>query len=297
MELSIPVDDGVKLNVRHRPGRDGRPFLLLHGLGSNARTWDEVAGRLAAAGHPVHAVDMRGHGDSDTPEHGYDNETAVADLVTVCRELRLTGPLLAGHSWGGNIAVRFVAEHPGLAAGLALVDGGWVNLADTPDWATTWEARVAKAKQWRPDATGVTAQTMRELLRALHPTWSAAAVEATLADMVEGPDGLLVRRLPLERYLSIEHSIWNDPPARWYSDITVPVLLLNALSPNTPLWDTWARKWAVEAEAAIPGATSRWYADADHHLHAEQPERLAGDLLDLARTVDKSPDTSPSERC
>jgi pimeloyl-ACP methyl ester carboxylesterase len=283
MKVSVPVGQGVKLNVRTRPGDGGRPFLLLHGLGSNARMWDEVAGHLAAAGHAVHALDMRGHGDSDLPPHGYDNETAVADLVSVCRELRLTGVLIAGHSWGGNLAVRLAAEHPDLTAGLALVDGGWLTF----DSASDQQQETANLGWWSPDAAGVTARSMRELLRALHPAWSHQAVEANLADMVEGPDGLLTPRLPLEHYLSIGRSMWRDPPARWYPGVTVPVLLLNALPTSAPSWASWARKWVAEAEAALPRADSRWYSDADHNLHADRPEQVAGDLLDLARAIDR----------
>ncbi|GAA2368139.1 alpha/beta hydrolase [Streptomyces cuspidosporus] len=286
MKLSVPVDHAVHVNVRHRPGRDGRPFLLLHGLGSNARLWDEVADLLAAAGHPVYALDMRGHGDSDLPEHGYDNATAVADLVAVCRELRLTGALFAGHSWGGNLAVRLAAQHPELAAGLALVDGGWIGFVDTSRYAPTREKSVELAGWWR-DVTGTTEETMRELLRGLHPRWSETAVSASLADMVRGPDGLLVQRLPLEHYMSLADSMWQDPPARWYPDITVPVLLLVALPAHAASWGSYARKWVAEAEAAIPRAESRWYVDTDHNLHVEEPERVAGDLLDLARLVDK----------
>lgn len=287
MKLSVPVGDSVTLNVRHRPGGGRRPFLLLHGLGSNARTWDEVADLLGAAGHPVYALDMRGHGESDLPHHGYDNATTVADLVSVCRRLDLAGALLAGHSWGGNVAVRVAAVQPELAAGLALVDGGWINPVEAVGDAPTRAKGAADLGWWGPDA-GTTPETMRKLLRALHPTWSATAVEASLADMVEGPDGLLAPRLPLEHYLSIGNSMWNDPPSRWYPGVTVPVLLLNAVPTNpSPSWVTWVRKWVADAEAALPQAVSRWYADSDHNLHADHPERVAADLLDLAGIVDK----------
>ncbi len=281
MDLSIPVADEVKLNVRHLPGGDGRPFLLVHGLGSNARMWDEVAERLAADGHPVYAVDMRGHGDSDSPEDGYDNGTAVADLAAVCRELGLTGILLAGHSWGGNVSMRLAVEHPELVTALALVDGGWVNLTDT----ASWEACAEHVKQRRPDTTGTTEEAMRALLRALHPSWSQTAIEANMADMRVGPDGLLMPRLPTARFLLLVRSMYEDPPARWYPEVKVPVMLLNAIPPASPWWERWVRHWAAGAEEAIPLSDSRWYAGADHNLHAEQPDRLADDLLDLARTV------------
>jgi len=45
-------------------------LLALHGLASNARWWDLVAGRLAPE-HRVVAVDLRGHGRSDRPDTGY----------------------------------------------------------------------------------------------------------------------------------------------------------------------------------------------------------------------------------
>ena len=65
----ITVDAGpVALHARHRPGGAAHPVLLVHGLSSNARLWDGVSEHLAAAGHPVVAVDLRGHGASaDVP--------------------------------------------------------------------------------------------------------------------------------------------------------------------------------------------------------------------------------------
>jgi pimeloyl-ACP methyl ester carboxylesterase len=43
---------GPRLAVREFEGQGGHghPFLLVHGLASNARLWDGVARRLAAAG-------------------------------------------------------------------------------------------------------------------------------------------------------------------------------------------------------------------------------------------------------
>ena len=61
------IPSGVELHVlRWEPptdvGATQRSWLLTHGLASNARLWDGVAHRLAAAGHRVVTVDQRGHG-------------------------------------------------------------------------------------------------------------------------------------------------------------------------------------------------------------------------------------------
>jgi pimeloyl-ACP methyl ester carboxylesterase len=277
MQISVPVASGVTLRVRHRAGVASPPFVLVHGLSSNARLWDEVADRLAAEGHPVYAVDLRGHGESDAPEDGYDTGTAAADVAAVCAEVGVSGAVVAGQSWGGNVVVRLAAEHPVLAAGLALVDGGWINLsADFP----SWQACAAALRP--PDLNGTTAEHMRGYLRRAHPDWSAAAVEATVANLRIEPDGTLTRRLSIPRHMSIVRSMWDDPPAQWYPAVAAPVLLLPAI-PRDPERAERARARVAAAQAALPRATVREYVDADHDLHAQQPERLARDLLDLAR--------------
>src|SRR5947207_2594292 len=88
--LRVTVADGVRLHVRHWPGEPDRtPFLLVHGLSSNARLWDGVATRLAAAGYPAYAVDLRSHGESERPPDGYDTATAAADVAAVADTLDL----------------------------------------------------------------------------------------------------------------------------------------------------------------------------------------------------------------
>ena len=137
-EVSLP--GGPRLALRRADG-PGRPFLLVHGLSSNARLWDGVGTRLAEAGHQVVAVDQRGHGRSEQMADGYDTATCAADLAALCSELGLTGdrtPVVAGQSWGGNVVLTLAAEFGGVA-GLALVDGGWIWLgARYPTFEECW---------------------------------------------------------------------------------------------------------------------------------------------------------------
>ena len=84
------VDTGsVRLGARRWPGGSGRPVLLVHGLSSNARLWDLVAVRLAETGHPVLAVDLRGHGSSAAVADGSTDptRTAAGDLAAVCSQI------------------------------------------------------------------------------------------------------------------------------------------------------------------------------------------------------------------
>jgi pimeloyl-ACP methyl ester carboxylesterase len=264
--VRVTVDDGVGLAVRHRPGGREPPFLLVHGLASNARLWDEVADVLAAAGHPTYAVDLRGHGESDLPAAGYDTATAARDLVDVITRLGLSRPVVAGQSWGGNVVVRLAASHPSLVGALALVDGGWLDLAARfPSWAEC--ARALRP----PDLDGMRADALRARLRRAHPDWSTGAVEATVANLRVAPSGSLRRRLPVDRHMEIVRSMYDDPPRDDLPKLTMPVLLMPA-GPASAV---------AAAAAAIPSARVRSYEGGDHDLHAQQPARVAADLLSL----------------
>src|SRR3989440_5202645 len=268
----VRVAAGVTLHVRRWPG-DKRPFLLVHGLSSNARLWDRVADELSAAGHPVHAVDLRSHGDSDAPPDGYDTATAAEDLAA----LGLTGVVAVGQSWGGSVVVTLAAKHPEVVAALALVDGGWYDPAhEFPSWEAAAEALRP------PDIDGLPAEELRGYLRRGHPGWSADAIDATLANMRVWPDGTLSRRLPVDKHMRIVRSMWDDPPQRYYPSVSVPVLLVPALPTEHPQ----ARRARVDAAAAALGdATVRPDLGADHDLHAQHPHELAADLLALAARI------------
>lgn len=105
--------------------------LLVHGLGEHAGRYAWLAGQLNGAGWHVAAYDHRGHGRSGGPRGVIPSADAMLeDLARMVDHVRAErpGPLvLLGHSMGGLIAARFVAE----------------SVADQPaPWARPVEALV-----------------------------------------------------------------------------------------------------------------------------------------------------------
>ena len=97
----------------------------------------------------VVALDLRGHGGSAKPDVGYDFDTVARDVMRFCRVLGLRKPLIAGHSWGCNVALHCAANYPSEVSGLVMVDGGYIEPSLLPGW--TWErARggVGPARIW-----------------------------------------------------------------------------------------------------------------------------------------------------
>jgi pimeloyl-ACP methyl ester carboxylesterase len=252
---------------------------LVHGLSSNSLLWSVVAVALAEAGHPAYAVDLRSHGESSVPPDGYDTATAAADLAAVTTALEIAPAIVVGQSWGGNVAVRLAAEHPAMVAALALIDGGWIDL---PLHFASWEECEAAL---RPrDLGGVRADDIRRHIRADHPDWSARAVEATVANLRVEADGTVSRRLSIEHHLQILRSMYDDPPHRLFPALSMPTLLMPAVPAAAADAGRYRARLAAAA-AAMPKATIREYAGADHDLHAQHPRQVAADLIALAKEV------------
>ena len=280
-DSAVPVAEGVRLHVRTwgEESSATSPFVLVHGLSSNARLWDEVAVPLAEAGHPVYSVDLRSHGDSDSPPNGYDTATAARDLAVLAGVLDLRAAVVAGQSWGGNVVSRLAAAHPEFVAAVALVDGGWIDLSTEFD---SWEECASELRP--PPVDGMRATDLRAFIRSAHKDWSPAAVEATLANMRVSPDGTVTRRLPIPMHMQIVRSMWADPPWADLAKINVPALLLPAI-PKDAKGAARRRAQVAKAEAALARPTIREYVGADHDLHAHHPRELAKDLLELAKKV------------
>lgn len=284
LDDAVTLEGGLRLALRRVNGT-GRPFLLVHGLASNARLWDGVLTALAAHGHEAVAVDLRGHGRSSAPAGGYDTATAAADLAVLVERLRWVGdraPVVAGQSWGGNVVLTLAAQH-GVAAAIALVDGGWIRLADRfPTFDACW-AELAP-----PRLDGVPMAELAARVRTWHPDWPESGRAGTLGNFIADPDGVARVRLTRDRHRSILRSLWEGDPRVLYPRVRVPALLVPALPAGPDDGDT--KRHAVdEAARLLPDADLVPYAGADHDLHAQFPARLAGDLERLAARVGGAP--------
>ena len=252
-------------------GGDRLPFLLVHGLSSNARTWEAVASIVHGEGHPTAAVDLRGHGRSDKPEGGYDFATLVSDLASVIDGLGFDRPVVVGQSTGGNLAVEVAHRHPDRLSAAVGVDGGALELRNRwPRWEDC-EAELAP-----PPLEGTHRDELVHALGRRHPDWDEAAVAATLDNLELLDDGTVRPWLTRERHLRLLRSLWEHQPSRVLPGLTVPLLLLYA--ENDDDWADTRREEAASAQCAGPHVRVEWLA-GDHDLHLHHPDAVARVLL------------------
>jgi proline iminopeptidase len=109
IEGSSFVPDGPTL--REKP-----TLVLLHGgPGYDHSGFKPAFSRLADVAQIVY-FDHRGHGRSDRrPASEWTLDTFADDVVRLCDALGVTKPIVLGQSFGGFVAQRYIARHPGHA--------------------------------------------------------------------------------------------------------------------------------------------------------------------------------------
>lgn len=106
-----------------RWGAEEPELVLIHGGAQNAHTWDTVA---LALGRPLIALDLPGHGHSDSPSAAVGAQTSAAalaaDVAKVIEQLAPNARGVVGMSLGGLTSIALTGARPELVRALILVD-------------------------------------------------------------------------------------------------------------------------------------------------------------------------------
>ncbi len=111
---------------------DATPLIFLHGIGGAARAWRQQLARFSTQFRAI-AWDMPGYGGS--APLATVSITALADVLQqFIEQLGASKPILVGHSIGGMIVQKWLAQFPKLARAVVLAqtspafgkaDGDW----------------------------------------------------------------------------------------------------------------------------------------------------------------------------
>ena len=94
------ANDGAR--IHYIEAGTGKPLVLIPGWSQTAAQFKHQIQGLSDRYH-VFALDMRGHGESDKPNHGYRIHRLSKDVHEFLVAKNLTGVTLAGHSMGCSV--------------------------------------------------------------------------------------------------------------------------------------------------------------------------------------------------
>ena len=207
--------NGLRLHLAiwEHPDSPLVPLLYLHGLGVQWWAFEPMARRFAAK-RTVMALDLRGHGDSDKPAHGYALDDYAADVRGLLDQLPHPRLDLLGHSLGGLVALPVAAEVADGLAHVALEDPPVMVGEEIVPWRASFQPWADDKRLPRDQA--VEAFSRRIANWALPLELHRRAAES-MVDMAPGPvEALLVGGL--------DRPDWTP----LMSGIRVPTLVLAA---------------------------------------------------------------------
>jgi pimeloyl-ACP methyl ester carboxylesterase len=264
---------GLRLAVDRWPASGAPAVLLLHGGGQTRHAWGPTADIVAACGYDVHAMDLRGHGDSGWCQHGrYRFDDFRADLEAMLEGV--AGPaVVVGASLGGIVGLLAAGEAPSpKIAGLVLVDiapdsssaGAEKIMAfmrAAPDgFASLGEAAEAVAAYLphrpRPRDPSGLMKNLRSRGGRLHWHWDPSFMEVTMRDR----DSERLSRAALA--------------------VTVPTLLLHGAESEIVRPED-----AVALKRLIPQAEVRVIPGARHMVAGDQNTAFGSAVLDFVRRI------------
>lgn len=132
MSITMLTHNRIRLALHElRPG-EGRPLLLLHGLGE--RSPDSVPADVDGWTGPITALDFTGHGESTMPAGGgYTAEILMCDVDIAVAHLG--SATIVGRGMGAYIALLIAGARPDRVRGVVLHDGP--GLSGGPSNATS----------------------------------------------------------------------------------------------------------------------------------------------------------------
>ena len=278
--------NGLQFHFRDWGGR-ASPMLLLHGLASHSGIWDLAAPILARRAR-VLALDLRGHGASAKPDSGYDFDTVAKDVIGFCRIVGLRNPLVAGHSWGGNVAVHLAANYPAEFSRLVMVDGGYIEPSSLPGW--NWEK--AREELAPPKFGQVTLQQVTDRIKSgsLAPYMSSAIEKILAANFYVTPEGYARPNLSRENHMKIVRALWDHKPSLLFPRVPCPALILPARKDSPyPSRIRHQQRLVDRAESLLPNGRVVWLEDSIHDVPLQRPGRVAQLLLDFANSLSHPP--------
>ena len=266
--------DGAR--VAYRETGTGPAIALLHSLGLSHREWEPIVAALSARFRVV-LPDLPLHGDSeDRPRHPYTPDWLAEVMAGFCREVVGPRPLVAGHEFGAEIALRAVTTGRLEPARLVLMSNRLHRRDEHAGKRAAWRAACRAAALPGLDrllaygATLVFRPSVGERLSAQHNPQARDLLRHAFADV--GGNGnrarswaKFARRWPVDaqRYLLDA-----------YPRIDLPVLLLWAEEdPGYPI------AGPQEALDLLPNAQLRTLADTGFLMAYDDPVGVARELI------------------
>jgi pimeloyl-ACP methyl ester carboxylesterase len=247
-------------------------LVLLHGQPGLGADWDGVVAALPERIR-AYAPDRPGYGSNPRPGGGLaDNARAVLDELDARGIARAA---LAGHSWGGGVALTVAALAPERVEALILVASAGPGCVTGFDWvfAAPGAGQVLSLLSW--ELTPVIARAWLRRVARSQPDANVARLHPNIhvwgdARWDHGPIWRTVLRE--------QHSVVRESDGL---GLLAPLVSAPALLLADPADKLVPISTSEQLERLLPDATLRLIGGAGHHLPLRAPDRVAAEMTEF----------------
>ncbi|PSK97614.1 pimeloyl-ACP methyl ester carboxylesterase [Murinocardiopsis flavida] len=250
-------------------GNSGPVAICAPGMGDHRTTYRHLAPALAAAGWRVAALDLRGHGDSDTGFTDHSTRALADDMTALAEELDGGPALLIGNSMGGTAAAWAAAARPDLVRGVVLIAA--FLRGEGVQGPMKWALKLALLRPWGPRFTHSYLSGLFSGRTADDHGDHVGAIRTHLSDR---------RRFP--EIIATVGNAFHAPPAR-LDDVRAPVLVvmgeLDSDFPDPAAEAAWQGERLGAEVLTVP--------DAGHYPQAQRSDVVAPAVVAFARAASR----------
>jgi pimeloyl-ACP methyl ester carboxylesterase len=246
----------------------GPPLLLVNGYAATGEDWDP--GFLAALAQPFAVIcpDNRGVGESELGDAELTIDGMADDLAALLDALTIDRLPVVGWSMGGFVAQRLALRAPDRVAALALLatDPGAPDSidADPQIWARL------------TDRSGTAREQASRLISLLFPPPLADDIDREFGEVVAAAREKLSRRTLLGQEAAMD--VWHKRPSSRGEVLDLPPVLIA----HGDLDEVIPPSNAMALRATWPGAEVHLFPGCGHALMAQEPQRLAELICQVA---------------
>jgi pimeloyl-ACP methyl ester carboxylesterase len=256
--------------LRYYRGGSGPPVVLVHGLAGSATNWLVLVPELVER-YRLLVVDLPGHGRSQPPPRGSSVSDFAASVAEVIEHEDAAPAFVAGHSYGGQVALRLAQRRPELVRGLLLVAPAGIATTTRAVQAAVAFAGYVRPGRWVAPLRHRYSGRLwyrRAVFRPWFVSDAAAISEQAAVGFLEG------QRLHLDTRTAGRAMVADDP-RQDLEHVACPVVVLwGARDAQLPLDDAF--EYARRLRAPL-----RLVADCGHLVIGERPGACVAALDDL----------------
>lgn len=272
MEKSMPhitTSDGTRIHYEEQG--HGRPLVMLHGWTFSGRFFHRTVGPISEQARVI-TVDLRGHGRSEKPQHGYRISRLAADLRDLLVALNLQDVTVLGWSIGCPIIWSYLE----LFGSERIRNAIFVQQTPKQYYSADWKLGHAACF----DQAGLTA--VQQQLTLTPDEFDRGNLESCICHPLPEDEKALLLREMAQSPAHARSAMMADHTTQDWRDIlprfTLPALMMIArkdkvLNPDGPAW----------VAQHMPNCTSVEFEDSAHMVFLDETEKFNRTVLDFLK--------------